>query len=95
MLATVRDGRVVRLLITGTVTSGRLDELVREATGEYIPSYPLPNRNRFRCFQYDPRSGRTTLDWVFVLLLVPLFTVSLTTAVMFAAGARIRRSVRL
>jgi protein SCO1 len=98
MLAAVRDGRLVRLLITETVTSGRLDELVREAIGEFIPSYPLPGRTRFRCFQYDARSGRITLDWGFGLLLVPVFTVSLMTAVMFAAGARVRRvrrSVRL
>jgi cytochrome oxidase Cu insertion factor (SCO1/SenC/PrrC family) len=95
MLAAVRDGHLVRLLIGGTVTSGRLDEFVREATGEFIPSYPLPGRARFRCFQYDARSGRITLDWGFGLLLIPVFTVSLTTALMFAAGARIRRSVRL
>ena len=92
MLAAVRDGRLARLLITGTVTSGRLDELVREATGEFIPSYPLPGRTRFRCFQYDGRSGRITLDWGFGLLLIPVFTVSLTTAIMFAAGARLRRT---
>jgi protein SCO1/2 len=92
MLAAVRDGRLARLLITGTVTSGRLDELVREATGEFIPSYPLPGRTRFRCFQYDARSGRITLDWGFGLLLIPVFTVSLTTAIMFAAGARLRRT---
>jgi cytochrome oxidase Cu insertion factor (SCO1/SenC/PrrC family) len=97
MLAAVRNGRLVRLLIGGIVTSGRLDELIRDATGEFVPSYPLPGRTRFRCFQYDARSGRMTLDWGFGLLLVPVFTVSLATAILFTAGARVRRrgSVRL
>jgi protein SCO1 len=91
LLAAVRNGRLVRLLVGGTVGSGRLDELVREASGEFVPSYPLPGRVRFRCVQYDPRSGTVTLDWGFALLLVPVGTIGLTTAIMFSAGARVRR----
>jgi protein SCO1 len=91
MLAAVREGRLIRLLVGGVVTSARLGELVREATGGFVPSYPLPGRVAFRCMQFDPRTGRASLDWGFALLLVPVGTISLVTAALFRAGARIRR----
>jgi cytochrome oxidase Cu insertion factor (SCO1/SenC/PrrC family) len=91
MLAAVRNRRLLRLLVGGSVTSGRLDELVREATGEFVPSYPLPGRARFRCVQFDADTGRTRLDWGFALLLVPAAATLLTTLTMFRAGARARR----
>ena len=53
MLAGIRSGRLVRLLVGGSVTSARLDELVREVSGVFVPSYPLPSRARFRCVQFD------------------------------------------
>ena len=93
MLAAVRDGRLVRLLVGGTITSGRLDELVREASGEFVRSYPLPGRVRFRCVQYDARTGRASLDWGFLLLLVPVGSVGIGTPILFAAGARARRRI--
>lgn len=91
MLAAVRDGRLVRLLVGGSVSAARLDELTREASGQFVASYPLPGRVRFRCVQYDPLTGRLALDWGFALLLVPVATVSLVTTGMFAAGSHLRR----
>lgn len=91
MLAGIRNGRLVRLLVGGVVTSGRLDELVRELSGEFVPSYPLPGRVRFRCVQYVAATGRVALDWGFAFLLVPVAVTSVTTAVMFVMGARVRR----
>jgi len=90
LLAGIRDGRIVRILVGGSITTARLDEFVREASGEFVRSYPLPGRVRFRCVRYDPATGRTTLDWGFVLLLVPLAATGVGTLVMFAAGARVR-----
>jgi protein SCO1 len=92
MLAGIRDGRLVRLLVGGVVTSGRLDELVREVSGEFVPSYPLPGRVRFRCVQYVAATGRVALDWGFGLLLVPVGVTILITAVLFVIGARVRRA---
>ena len=40
MLAGIRDGRLVRLLVGGMVSSGRLDELVREVSGEFVAELP-------------------------------------------------------
>lgn len=91
MLAGIRDGRLVRLLVGGSMTSARLDELVREISGEFVRSYPLPGRVPFRCVKYDPATGRMTLDWGFALLLIPVAATSIATFVIFAAGARVRR----
>jgi len=94
MLAGIREGRLVRLLVGGSVSSARLDELVREVSGEFIRSYPLPGRIPFRCVQFDAATGRMTLDWGFALLLIPVAATSVGTFVMFAAGARARRKQR-
>jgi protein SCO1/2 len=94
MLAGIREGRLARLLVGGSVSPARLDELVREVSGEFIPSYPLPGRVPFRCVQFDAITGRMTLDWGFGLLLVPIAATSAGTFVMFAAGTRVRRRHR-
>ena len=91
MLAGIRNGRLARLLVGGSVSSARLDELVREVSGEFIRSYPLPGRVAFRCVQFDAATGRMTLDWGFGLLLVPVAATSAGTFALFAVGARARR----
>jgi protein SCO1/2 len=94
MLVGIRNGRLVRLLVGGSITSARLDELVREVSGVFVASYPLPSRARFRCVQFDETTGRVVLDWGFALLLVPVFSTSMATMGLFMAGARSRRSRR-
>ena len=92
MLAGIRDGRVVRILVAASITPARLDELVREVSGEFVRSYPLPGRVPFRCVRYDATTGRTTLDWGFALLLIPIAVTAIATMLMFAAGAQSRRA---
>jgi hypothetical protein len=92
MIAAARDGRLVRLLVGGVVSPRRLDDLTREALGEFVPSYPLPGRVRFRCVQFDASTGRLTLDWGFLLLFLPVVVSGLVTFLTFSAGAR-RRAV--
>jgi len=91
MLAGVRDGRLVRLLVGGSIVSARLDELLREVSGEFVRSYPSPGRVAFRCVRYDAATGRVMLDWGFALLLIPIAVSAIGTLVVFAAGARGRR----
>jgi protein SCO1/2 len=91
MLAGIRDGRLVRLLVGASVSTARLGELVREAAGEFIRSYPLPGRVLFRCVQFDAATGRMTLDWGFGLLLAPMVATVLGTLMIFVAGAKARR----
>jgi hypothetical protein len=88
MIAAARDGRLVRLLVGGVVSPRRLDDLMREASGKFVPSYPLPGRVRFRCVQFDASTGRVTLDWGFLVLLLPVVLSGLATSVMFVAGSR-------
>jgi hypothetical protein len=92
MIVASRNGRLVRLLVGGVVSSGRLEYLVREAFGEFVPSYPLPGRVRFRCVQFDAATGRVVLDSGFLLLLVPIGACTMVTAGVFLAGARSRRA---
>lgn len=95
MLAAARHGRVIRLFVGTAIPSARLDELTREAAGEFVASYPLPGRSTFRCVQYDPRTGRVSLDWGSALLLVPVVAIVLTTGVMFRRARRVRPFYRL
>lgn len=90
LLVAVDRGRVVRLLVGGAVEPARLLEVVRELRGEFVPTYPLPGRVLFRCFQYDAKTGRARLDWGFLLLLVPAVCTLAGTAAAFAAAGRRR-----
>ncbi len=74
MLVAVDRGRILRILVGGYVTPARLQEVVEELRGDFVPAYPLPGRVLFRCFQYDPSSRRMRLDWGFLLLLLPALT---------------------
>jgi protein SCO1/2 len=91
MLAGIRDGRLVRLLVGGSMTSARLDELVRQVSGEFVRSYPLPGRVPFRCVRYDAATGRVTLDWGFALLLIPVAATSVATLALFTAASHLRQ----
>jgi hypothetical protein len=88
MLAGIRAGRLVRLLVGGSVAPVRLGELVREVSGEFVASYPLPGRVRFRCVQFDAATGKVTLDWGFAFLLIPVAATTVATLVMFGVFKR-------
>jgi protein SCO1/2 len=88
LLVAVDAGRVVRLSVGGVVEPARLLEVVRELRGEFVAAYPLPGRILFRCFDYDPRTGRWALDWGFLLLALPAALTFLGTAAAFAAARR-------
>jgi protein SCO1/2 len=84
MLAGIRDGRVARLLVGSTVTASRLGEVLREARGQFVASYPLPGAVRFRCFDYDPATGAASLAPGALLLLVPALAAAIVTSALFA-----------
>jgi cytochrome oxidase Cu insertion factor (SCO1/SenC/PrrC family) len=83
MVAGIRGGRVARLLVGSRVTAARLGEVVREARGQFVASYPLPGAARFRCFDYDPASGAVTLAPGALLLLIPAFGAAAVTLGLF------------
>jgi cytochrome oxidase Cu insertion factor (SCO1/SenC/PrrC family) len=94
LLAAVRDGRLVRLLVGGSITTAGLNDMVREMSGEFVRSYPLPGRVSFRCVRYNAAMGRMSLDWGFAILLLPPFATVGATWALFAYGARARREPR-
>ena len=94
LLVGIREGRVARLLVGGSVNAARLGEVVREARGQFIASYPLPGDVLFRCFDYDPVTGNPTLAWGALVLLVPALGATVTTVVLFRGPARRRAGTR-
>jgi len=90
LLVGIREGRVARLLVGGSVTAARLGEVVREARGQFIASYPLPGDVLFRCFDYDPVTGVATPAWGALVLLVPALGTTAATLVLFRRPGRRR-----
>ncbi len=90
LLVGIHKGRVARLLVGGSITAARLSEVVREARGQFIASYPLPGDVLFRCFDYDPVTGAPTLAWGALVLLVPALGTTVATIALFRRG-RTRR----
>jgi len=88
MVMGIRRGRLLRFLVGGTIAPVRLNEVVRELRGEFVPAYPLPRPGRviFRCAQYDPVSGRWRPDWGFLLLFLPGAVTLVGTVWIFRRG---------
>jgi protein SCO1 len=92
MLVALDRDRVVRLLVGTQVEPARLQEVVRELRGEFVPAYPQPGRVLFRCFQYRADTGELRLDWGFLILFVPGLLAAAATLALFRAGGRFRAS---
>jgi len=71
LVVAVDRGRVVRMLTGATVPSASLREVVQEMRGKFVASYAIAGKVAFRCFEYDPQSGRYSLDWGVLLMLLP------------------------
>jgi protein SCO1/2 len=88
MVVAVDRGRVLRMLVGATVSGTQLSEVVQEFRGKFVPSYALPGRIAFRCFEYDPASGRYSLEWGLLLLLLPGTFAIVATALVFSGARR-------
>ena len=88
MLAGIRTGRILRLLVGGTVSPARLREVLDELRGGFVKAYPLPGKVMFRCFQYDPATQRYTPDWGFLLLFLPGSVALFATCWVFRTARR-------
>ena len=71
LVVAVDRGRVVRMLAGATVPSASLREVVQEMRGKFVASYAIAGKVAFRCFEYDPQSGRYSLDWGLLFMLLP------------------------
>lgn len=83
LVVAIDRGRLLRMLAGSTVASASLREVVQELRGKFEASYALPGKVAFRCFEYDPTSGRYSLDWGLALMLLPGTCALLATAWVF------------
>lgn len=83
LLVAIDRGRLVRMLAGANVPSASLREVVQELRGKFVASYALAGKVAFRCFEYDPNSGRYSLDWGLALMLLPGMCAVLATAWVF------------
>lgn len=68
-----QKGYILRIL-AGFQETSRLAEVLREMHGEFVASYPLPgNETVFRCFEYDPITGKWRVGPGFLILFTPAF----------------------
>ena len=78
LVVAIDRGRLVRLLAGADVPNASLREVVQELRGKFVGSYALTGKVAFRCFEYDPNSGRYSLDLGLLLMLVPAIFAVLT-----------------
>jgi protein SCO1 len=71
LVVAIDRGQLVRMLAGASVPSASLREVVQELRGKFVASYALAGKVAFRCFEYDPNSGRYSLDWGLALMLLP------------------------
>ncbi|MCC6368518.1 MAG: SCO family protein [Bryobacterales bacterium] len=71
VLLAVNHGRLVRLFAGGRISTESLGSVLRDLDGGFVPSYPLADKTSFRCFQYNAATGRYSLDWGAMLLVLP------------------------
>lgn len=83
VVVAIDRGRFVRMLAGASVPSASLREVVQELRGKFVGSYALAGKVAFRCFEYDPNSGRYSLDWGVALMLLPGTSAILATAWVF------------
>lgn len=83
LVVAIDRGQLVRMLAGANVPSASLREVVQELRGKFVASYALAGKVAFRCFEYDPNSGRYALDWGLALMLVPGTCAILATAWVF------------
>ncbi len=72
MMVAIRDGRIVRVHVGGTVSPMQFRAILREMRGDMVLSYPLPDAKLvFRCYRYNPRTGQLSWDWGMLALFGP------------------------
>ncbi|TAK54407.1 MAG: hypothetical protein EPO25_07015 [Gammaproteobacteria bacterium] len=81
------QGRVLRAVLGGPEASGRLRNLGAELRGTFVPFYRVAGGASWRCFAFDPATGRSRLDWGMLLLLLPALCAVTAALLLFSAGA--------
>ena len=95
LVVAIDRGQMVRMLAGASVPSASLREVVQELRGKFVASYALAGKVAFRCFEYDPNSGRYSLDWGLALMLLPGTCAILATTWVFFLLPAIRKKGNL
>ena len=88
LLVAIDDGLVARALVGGSGFAERFPLVARELRGEFMPVYALPNQTAWRCFSFDPATGRLYMDWGLLLLGLPTLTAMTVTIGLFRRRPR-------
>lgn len=83
LLVAINEGRVVGALLGGPGYADRFRDLGWELRGQFIPYYKVPNQSPWRCFSFDPASGRLHMDWGMLILGLPTLTTMTLTLGLF------------
>lgn len=88
MVIGLAEGRVRGVFVGNDVNGPRFAVLLRDLAGERVAFEPLPGPVAFRCFRFEPGSGSVTLDWGFLLLVVPGTSAIVVTLILFGRRRR-------
>lgn len=83
LVAAVRDGKIIRVLLGSIVDPSRLKEVLWEFKGVFVPFYTQPGKNIiFRCLELDEQSQKIRLSWGLLILFAPgLAAIAVATAI--------------
>lgn len=89
LVAAVRRGKIVRVLLGTTVPKARFRELAAELRGRFIPFYAKPGeRTLFRCLRVSGATQDVRVDWGALILFLPGGAAVMVTALMFRRGRK-------
>lgn len=72
LVAAVRAGKIIRVLLGSTVSEPRFKEMVGELKGRFIPFYTRPGEKTiFRCLQVNEATQQVSLNWGLLILILP------------------------
>ncbi|MCC7405253.1 MAG: SCO family protein [Bdellovibrionales bacterium] len=78
MIAAIRDGKIVRVLVGTEIPHARMRDLIYEVKGVFVPFLAVPGKDTiFRCFKIDPKTGTLRLDWGILILMAPALLAAL------------------
>lgn len=85
----IGQGKIVRILTGYAVEPQALQVALRQAQGEFIPAFPVPDpRVPFRCIEYDPRTQSVWLSWGIGVLFLPVIVGIMLSTMIFLHANR-------
>jgi cytochrome oxidase Cu insertion factor (SCO1/SenC/PrrC family) len=93
MVVGIKQGRLVRTLLTNPGQPAPIRNLLWELRGRFVPTYSMDGTESLRCVDYDPVSGEVRLRWGALLLIVPALASLAITLTLFLRKRPHRREL--